>query len=225
MAPRIGLVHAFQAAILPTEAAFAEVWPEVETISLYDGSLYADYTAHRELTPKIQRRVAALLRHSAETGAAAILFTGSFFAAPVEVARRKMAIPVLTANEAMIEEAFSIGSRLGLLATAADTVAMMKAEIARFATAGAKPYTLNARHVDGAMQALLSGDTARHDAMIAAAASEIGACDALMLGQVSMSSAIARMKTHPGRRILTGPAAAAAKLRGIVGMPDAGELS
>src|SRR3546814_8296005 len=73
---------------------------------------------------------------------------------------------------------------------------MMKAEIARFAAAGAKPYTLNARHVDGAMQALLAGDTAKHDAMIAVAASEIGACDALMLGQISMSSAIDCMKTR-----------------------------
>src|SRR3546814_8758398 len=94
----------------------------------------------------------------------------------------------------------------------------MKAEIARFAAAGAKPYTLNARHGDGARQALLAGDTAKHDAMIAAAASEIGACDALMLGQVSMSSAIDCMKTHPGPRILTGTAAAAAKIKGIVGM-------
>src|SRR3546814_17062183 len=104
MASRIGLVHAFQAAILPTEAAFAEAWPEAETISLYDGSLYADYTARRELTPKIRRRGDGLLRHSAETGAAAILFTGSFFAAPVEEARHKMVIPVLKAKEAMTEE-------------------------------------------------------------------------------------------------------------------------
>src|SRR3546814_19729643 len=93
MASRIGLVHAFQAAILPTEAAFAEAWPEAEPISLYDGSLYADYTARRELTPKIRRRVAGLLRHSAETGAAAILLPGSFFHAPVRAERQTQAIP------------------------------------------------------------------------------------------------------------------------------------
>src|SRR3546814_16969799 len=110
MASRIGLVHAFQAAILPTEAAFAEAWPEAEKISLYDGSLYADYTARRELTPKIRRRVVGLLRHSYDTEAAAIIFTGSFLADPVATARQKMAIPVLTANEKRIGEAFSDGN-------------------------------------------------------------------------------------------------------------------
>src|SRR3546814_9233656 len=111
MAPRISLIHAFQAAIGPTEAAFAEIWPEAETISLYDQSLYADYTVYRELTPEIGRRIAGLLRHSVESGAVAILVTGSFFAAPVEAVRQELAIPVLTANEAMIEAAFAAGPR------------------------------------------------------------------------------------------------------------------
>ncbi len=59
--PRIGLVHALHASIAPIEAAFDAGWPEAETISLFDQSLYVDYAKVREVTPEIRRRIGALL--------------------------------------------------------------------------------------------------------------------------------------------------------------------
>ena len=44
MGPRIGLVHALHASIAPIVATFARIWPEAETVSLYDASLYVDLT-------------------------------------------------------------------------------------------------------------------------------------------------------------------------------------
>lgn len=216
--PRIGLVHALHASIAPIEAAFVASWPEAETVSLYDQSLYADFNKARTLTPEIYRRVEGLLRFSEQSGAQAILFTGSLFGDPVETARAKMDIPVLTAYEAMIEEAFAAAPRprLGLLATAAGTVDMMSADIRAYADRNGRHYDLDARHVAGAIDALLWGDREEHDELVSAAVAQMTDCDALMLGQFSMAPVVRRLPAVPGRRVLTSPGAAVSKLKRIL---------
>lgn len=216
--PRIGLVHALHASIAPIEAAFVEHWPEAETVSLYDQSLYADFNKSRNLTPEIFQRIESLLRFSEQTGAQAILFTGSLFGDPVEAARAKMDIPVLTAYEAMIEEAFAVAERprLGMLATAASTVDMMTTDIEEYAAQHKRQYTLDARHVAGAIDALLWGDREEHDELVVAAAAQMIECDALMLGQFSMAPVVKRLPEVPGRHVLTSPGAAVAKLKRVL---------
>jgi hypothetical protein len=216
--PRIGLVHALHASIAPIEAAFLESWPEAETVSLYDQSLYADFNKSRAITPDIFRRIESLLRFSKETGAEAILFTGSLFTEPVEAAREKMDIPVLTAYEAMIEESFSTAKRprLGMLSTAAGTGEMMSTDIQEFAAVNGREYELDARYVAGAIDALLWGDREEHDELVAATAAQMGECDALLLAQFSMAPVAKRLPSVKGRRVLSSPGSAVVKLKRLI---------
>ena len=214
--PRIGLVHALHASLAPIEAAFAQGWPEAETVSLYDQSLYVDYERAGEITPEIRRRIETLLLYSAGCGADGVLFTGSLFGAPVEETRDSMTIPVLTAYEAMIEHAFAAGRRIGLLATVPDTVTMMRADIERYALTNELPYELDARLVGGALEALFAGDRSTHDGLIAAEAAAMHNCDSLMLGQFSMAPVLTQIPEAPGRRVLTSPDTAVAKLKRIL---------
>jgi Asp/Glu/hydantoin racemase len=216
MAIRIGLIHALPGSIEPVESAFEKIWPESEVVSLYDRSLYADYESGGGVTVRIARRVTSLIQHSADSGSRGILFTGSLFSEPVEAARSNMTIPVLTAYEAMIEEGFSGGRRLGLLATVEDTIASMERDVRRFARRRRIEYSLDSRLVKGAMDALLSGDRDRHNAMVADAAAELGDCETVMLAQHSMASAQRLIRDLSGRRILNSPETAAAKLRKLV---------
>jgi Asp/Glu/hydantoin racemase len=211
--PRIGLVHALHASMAPIDAAFKEFWPEAETIHLFDQSLYVDYNKIRELTPEIYRRIETLLRYSADTGAKAILFTGSLFGAPVETARVKLQVPVLAAYEAMIEAAFAAGPKLGLLTTVADTLTMMRADIERYAREKGLHYHLDARHVAGSMDALQAGDRETHDRLIADAALALDDCHALMLGQFSMAPVLTQLPAALAARVLTSPASSVAKLK------------
>ena len=216
--PRIGLVHALHASIAPIEAAFLESWPEAETVSLYDQSLYADFNKTRKLTPEIFRRIEGLLRFSRETGAEAILFTGSLFGDPVEAAREKLDVPVLTAYEAMIEEAFASAERprLGMLSTAAGTADMMSTDIKEYAEANGREYELDSRFVAGAIDALLWGDREEHDELVAAAAAQLGDCDALLLAQFSMAPVAKRLPPVEGRKVLSSPGSAVAKLKRLL---------
>lgn len=214
--PRIGLVHALHASIAPVEAAFAEGWPEAETVSLYDQSLYLDYNAFGGASAEISARVAALLAHSAACGARAILFTGSLFGAAVEAARPQLRVPVLASYEAMIEAAFRRGSRLGLIATVPDTARLMAADIHGYAERQGLACELQTRLVDGAMAALQQGDGQRHDALVAAAATALADCDALLLSQFSMAPVLRQLPENLAARTLTAPAAAVAKIRELL---------
>ena len=60
---------------------------------------------------------------------------------------------------------------------------------------------------------LKQGRAAEHDQLIAKAAVEMGRCDALMLGQFSMARAAAGIPPVPGRRVLTSPHSAVARLK------------
>jgi len=221
--PRIGLVHALHASIAPIEAAFAEAWPQAETVSLYDQSLYADFNREAKVTPQIRARIERLLAFSAETGADAILFTGSLFGDAVEAARSKMTVPVLTAYEAMIEDAFEGAEAgatpaIGLLATAASTIDMMRADIEEYAMRHGLRYRMDARHVAGAIDALLWGDREEHDELVLAASAQMAPCDVLMLGQFSMAPVAKRMPAIRGRRVLTSPGSAVHELKRRLGL-------
>ncbi len=217
MGPRIGLVHALHASIAPIEATFARMWPEAETVSLYDESLYVDFNKAGGINRQIEERIEALLRFSAQSGAQAILFTGSLFGESVEAARARLDIPVLTAYESMIEEAFAgpRGPRLGLLATAEGTLDRMQSDIARYASAGSYEYALEVNRVAGAIDALLWGDRAEHDELVLTAAAELAQCDILMLAQFSMAPVADRIREQLGKRVLTSPGTAVEKLMGI----------
>ncbi len=220
MRPKIGLVHALHASIAPIESAFSELWPEAETVSLYDQSLYLEFNRSGVVTARIVKRIESLLALSADSGVQAILFTGSLFGDAVEAARPKLEVPVLTAYEAMIEEAFDGPSapRLGVLTTAAGTGSMVQADIEKFARSRSLEYEidLDLVHVAGAIDALLAGDRARHDELVLAAAAKMQACDALLLSQFSMAPVSRQLPPLPGRRVLTSPGSAVAKIRRLV---------
>ena len=213
---RIGLIHALQASIAPIETAFSRFWPEAEAVNLLDGSLYLDYDAAGEVTPEITRRIRALIDHAVGFGARGLLLTGSLFSQPLQDARKELSIPALAAYEAMIEEAFASGSRFGLIATYADTITMMEADIERYARAKGFAYTVESKMVEGALDALQSGGRERHDSLVAAAAEGLAECDVLLLAQHSMSPVKERIPERAGRRVLTSSETAVRKLRELL---------
>jgi len=69
--------------------------------------------------------------------------------------------------------------------------------------------------VPAAIAALQKGRTAEHDQLIAAAAAELGPCDALVLGQFSMARAAAGIPAKSGRKVLTSPHSAVTRLKSL----------
>jgi Asp/Glu/hydantoin racemase len=212
-APRIALVHAMQVAIEPVVSAFRQLWPAARVTNVLEDSLAPDLAAAGSITPAITDRIVTLARYGERCGASAVLFTCSAFGTAIDEAKRSVGIPVLKPNEAMLEDALAVGSRVALLTTFEPSIPSLKAELEALASVRGVKLEIRARAVPAAILALQQGRGTEHDRLIAAAAAEIGSCDALVLGQFSMARAASGIPAAPGRKVFTSPQSAVNRLK------------
>ena len=215
MTTRIGLVHSVIPAIRAVEDAFERIWPAARTTSIFDQSTYQDLGPDRSLTPEIYRRIAALLKYSADCGTDAILVTGSLFGPAAVDARNTVDIPVVTSFQGLIDEALAKGSRFTLIATDPGTNRMLEAELRDCADKAGKTVDLNPIFVPDAMNLLQGGDRESHDRMVVDAAANAGDCDAILLGQFSMGPTKPLVEERTGLPVLDAPDAAVRKLQSL----------
>lgn len=209
---RIAVIHALKHSIAPSEAAFAELWPEARIANLLDDSLSADLARESCLTAEMTERFLTLARYARRAGADGILFTCSAFGPCIEACAADLApMPVLKPNEAMIEEAVRLAGpngRIGLIATFAPTLRTMPAEF----PAGTDVTPLLA---EGALAALDGGDIAGHD-RAAAQAATAHPCDLIALAQFSLARAAPVVASATGLPCVTTPHSAVRKLRRLL---------
>jgi Asp/Glu/hydantoin racemase len=207
---RIALIHALKHSIAPIEAAFAQGWSEPRLMNLLDDSLSADLARDGRLTDAMTERFLTLGRYAVSTGADAILFTCSAFGPCIEaVAHAHAPMPVLKPNEAMIEQAITMGKRIGLLSTFPPTLASMPAEFP--ASVEVLP-----KLAEGALAALDRGDRATHDRLIAEASRDLRDCDVVALAQFSIAATAPLVAEATGRPVVTTPDSAVAKLKQLL---------
>jgi Asp/Glu/hydantoin racemase len=214
--PRITLIHATAVAIDPICDSFKRLWPLARVTNLLEDSLSVDLAASGKLDQDMLTRFCVLAKYAESSGADAILFTCSAFGPAIEAARAAVGIPVLKPNEAMMEEALATGPRIALLATFEPSLPSMQAELERLAAEREARIEITTHAVPAALAALHAGDSATHDALIAAAAAKLGDCDALLLCQFSMASAAERIASRHGRSVFTSPYSAVARLKQLL---------
>jgi len=203
---RIALIHALKHSIAPIEAAFAQLWPDAKLMNLLDDSLSADLARDGALDDAMTERFLALGDYAAATGANAILFTCSAFGPCIEaVATAHAPMPVLRPNEAMIEQAVSIGKRIGLLSTFPPTLASMPPEFP--ASVEVVP-----KLAEGALAALDRGDRATHDRLFVEASRDLRDCDVIALAQFSIAATAPMVAEATGKPVVTTPDSAVQKL-------------
>lgn len=215
-APRVALIHAVTVAMEPIRAAFAELWPEARTFNLLDDALSPDRAAEAELSPALAERIVALGRYAHAAGAQGILYTCSAFGPAIEAAARAVPVPVRKPNEAMFREALDSGKRIGMLATFEPSVASMVDEFDALAMELGVRATVESCCVPDAMRALRAGDGAAHDALLAASASQLAHCDAVMLAHFSTSRAHAAVSGALRCPVLAAPRSAVVSLRDAI---------
>ena len=217
MPVRIGAVSPMDNAMDAISEAFEEIWPEAELFHVLDESLYLDFAGGKPQNEETGTRLSSLMHYAADCRADGLLFTGSVFGRWVEAAREDMDVPCLTSHEAMIEEAFETGARLGILTTAPGSLKCLVEDIDRYSKKTGKAVTITDHIEDAARPIILAGDIETHDRMVADAADRMTDCDCLMLGQFSMTSAIRLFTEVPQRPVLTSAHTAARKLKRLLG--------
>jgi Asp/Glu/hydantoin racemase len=135
--------------------------------------------------------VASYLESAELAGADYIMVTCSSIGPAVEAAAKFISVPVLRVDQPMADQAVRTGKRIGVIATLATTLEPTADLISRRASAAGKPIELASRLCDGAFDALMSGDAARHDAIVTAALKELAKeVDVIVLAQASMARVV-----------------------------------
>ncbi len=187
----LGLLHT-SATLVPVFAALCkEKLPDVEVFNIADDSLIKDVIKRNQLTPANSRRVAQHVASAEAAGADYIMVTCSSIGPAVETAATLSGVPVLRVDRPMADKAVSIGTKIGVVATLPTTLAPTSDLVSRRAQAAGKKIELTSRLCEGAFDALMSGDSAKHDAMVATALKELSKqVDVIVLAQASMARVV-----------------------------------
>jgi Asp/Glu/hydantoin racemase len=216
MPKRVFLVHPTPLAMAPIDEAFKTLWPQAQTINVLDESLYADIPQDGTLAPAIYDRVASLLHHCALSGADGILFSGSTFGPAVDKARAGMRVPVLRAEEAMMEQAVTLGERMLLVCTAKRAMPVVRGTLDAAVKRAGVTRAITELWVKGARDAITSGDVTTHDRLIAEQVMAAGDFDVIIFGQISMVPAQVPLPPEITRRIVIGPQATVVRMRALI---------
>ena len=210
---RIFLIHATPLAVAAINDSFRTLWPEAILSNLLDDSLPADLQRTGSVDSTLVQRFLALASYARDAGADGILFTCSAFGCAIDACKKELPIPVLRPNEAMIEEAFSHGDRMALVATFEPSIAALSDEFEQFAASIKRSVQVKQVFVPLALKASQDGDLARHNELISQACAEIDDVDVICFTQFSMTHAAESSAQRSGKTVLTTPASAVRRMR------------
>lgn len=190
-AKTLGLIHT-SATLVPVFQQLCNQWlPGINVFNIVDDSLIKDVIKRGELTSHTARRVVDHVGSAESAGADFILVTCSSIGAAVETAATLTKVPVLRVDQPMADLAVNTGRKIGVVATLPTTLAPTSDLVKRRAAAAGKEIELTARLCEGAFEALMSGDTAKHDEMVASALRELSTqVDVILLAQASMARVV-----------------------------------
>lgn len=187
----LALIHT-SATLVPVFAQLCKAkLPHVATFNIVDDSLVRAIGAKGGITPDIAARVAGYIGSAASGDADFILVTCSSIGPAVEAAAGSVKMPVLRVDQPMADLAVATGRRIGVIATLPTTLNPTADLVRRRAALAGRPIELTSRLCDGAFEALMAGDPAKHDALVGAALQElVTQVDVILLAQASMARVV-----------------------------------
>ena len=204
---RLGLVHT-SATLVPVFAQLCkEKLANVESFNIVDDSLVKGIMAAGSLTAQISRRVAGYLESAELAGADYILVTCSSIGPAVEAGAKAIGVPVLRVDQPMADKAVAAGKNIGVVATLRSTLEPTADLISRRAANAGKEIAITSKLCEGAFDALMSGDGAKHDAIVAAALKDLSKqVEVIVLAQASMARVVDSLEPDDRRvPILASP--------------------
>jgi Asp/Glu/hydantoin racemase len=205
--PRLGLVHTSATLVPVFQQLCAAKLPGVDTFNIADDSLIKDCIARGELTPLTARRVVQHLASAEEAGADVILVTCSSIGPAVDAAAPLIGVPVVRVDQPMADQAVATGKRVGVIATLPTTLKSTADLIQRRAREAKRDVAITSRLCEGAFDALMGGNPAKHDELVGRALADLSTqVDVIVLAQASMARVVETLPAEVRRiPILASP--------------------
>lgn len=189
---------------------------------MVDESLIQETMRAGTLLKSTTRRLANQIASAEAAGADAVLVTCSSIGPAARVAQQLFDMPVLRIDDAMAEAAVHDANVIGVLATLRTTLDPTLALLREKAQEAGREVTLIECLCEDAFPAILSGDAARHDAIVGKALLEdLQGVDLIVLAQASMARAVASLQPGALRvPVLSSPELAVLRARQALGLSE-----
>jgi Asp/Glu/hydantoin racemase len=225
MAFKLAFVHTSPVLVPLFTQLAKEKLPDTAIFHMVDESLIQNTIAAQKLTKVTIRRMVNMIGSAHEAGADAVMVTCSSVGAGVAVARQQLDFPIFRVDEAMAEAAVQIGRRIGVAATLKTTLEPTMNLLAESAAAAGRQIELVPSLCDGAFEAVLRGDTQRHDELLSAELCQLKShVEVVVLAQASMARVVAQMKGNGGSPILSSPELAMNRVQSLL-LRDTGSIA
>ena len=218
MEKTLGLIHTSATLVPVFQQLTSKALPRVKVFNIVDDSLIGDVIRRGQLTAQTARRVVDHVGSAENAGADYIMVTCSSIGAAVEVSAALTKVPVLRVDQPMADLAVRQGKKVGVIATLPTTLEPTSDLVRRRAAVAGREIELTARLCEGAFDALMGGDPAKHDRMVAEALKELSMrVDVIVLAQASMARVVDALP-EAGKRvpILASPPTAIEYLRSVL---------
>ena len=187
----IALLHNSQVIVEQVANAFEQIYPEAERINIIDESLLRDIKTKGRIDHLGVRRVCRYALCAEDLGADAVMMTCSSLWESVDAAKPMIRIPAFAINEPMSVEAVATGANIGVMGTLGSVLEPSARLILQKAKDAGKAVELKRVLCEAAFEALIVGDSQKHDALLLEelerAADEV---DIMLFAQGSMSRLI-----------------------------------
>jgi len=194
----IVVVHTGPVTVQPIKEQFNELMSEARVINIVDDSLLNDVRSAGHLTPEVTSRIYSYMSNAQAMGADIILNACSSVGEATDLLRDMIRTPIVKVDESMAAQASSIGSRIGVVATVSTTLEPTVRLIRKKAAEHGRTIEVTERIAEGAFEALLKGDGARHDEILKRSIVELAnEVDVVVLAQVSMARLVPALGTLP----------------------------
>ena len=196
--------------------------PEAKVFHMVDESLIQDTVKAGHLRKATIRRLIRQIESAEEAGADAVLVTCSSIGPGVTLAQQLFEIPVLRIDDAMAENAVRQAHTIGVLATLRTTLDPTTELLREKAAKAGRKVELVECLCEEAFPAVLAGDTATHDRLLARALVEdLKGVDLIVLAQASMARVLTTLAADVVHApVLSSPELALLSARQALDLPQ-----
>lgn len=153
-------------------------------------------------------RMLHLLGQACEDGADGVIITCTVFSAYVKAFNELFSVPIIAADDAMMQQAGALGGNTLLLCTFPGTKEASSNLLRRYLDQSGKPYTLDTVVLEDALTHANQGDFATHNTIIGQhIMANDTAYDHIVLAQISMAD-VATEVTTTHATVFTSPKSA-----------------
>ena len=144
-----------------------ELIPEAQISNLVDEDLLNTLNLNKGITTSIIQRISQYCVAAEAAGADLIFSQCSSTREGIECARKMVRIPIVMVDDGMTETAVAMGTRIGVVATAAATLKPTAAALSQVAKNTGKSIEVKTYLADGALDVLMKEkNREKHDALV-----------------------------------------------------------